>query len=97
MTRAACRENELLRQQVRHGSETRGTETPTVVTLEGSAPRVDGEALREAAQCTERLEQELAQEISRGEQVLSLPASQGHCTVEGPPGLSTPPSLLPLA
>ncbi len=55
----------MLRQQMSQGSE-----APKAVTHESSASADGGEALREAQQRSEQLAAELAQEISRGEQVL---------------------------
>ena len=55
----------MLRQQMSQSSGALET-----VTLERSASADGGEALREAQQRSEKLAAELAQEISRGEQVL---------------------------
>ena len=67
----SSRENDVLRQQMSQSSACLGVEAPPgAVSHESSASADGGDALREAQQRGKRLALELAQEISRGEQVL---------------------------
>ena len=67
----SSRENDVLRQQMKQSSACLGVETPPgAISHESSASADGGDALREAQERGEQLALELAQEISRGEQVL---------------------------